>query len=609
MNPMNTGQLDQYKKLDLEKFKKTTTEIFSLLTELMNLYKEENDFFEIPSNITQYSHFYDLSAKILADFIENPIKSIKIQEEYLNNLTTVYFSMFNRMLGYPNLDASSFKEPTDDKRFSAPEWQECLYFDTLKKLYYLITKHSLKWLNSITTLDRKSRQQLHFYLKNILNFISPTNSFLMNPEVIHTTLKSGGENFLLGFRNYLEDLVLNKGRPNIRMTDLKAFKVGKNLAITPGKVVFQNDLMQLIQYLPTTEKVYQTPILFVPPWINKYYVLDLSCENSLVKWLVGQGFTVYMISWVNPDQSLAHKGFSDYMSEGPIQALDFISSTTRCPSVHMVGYCIGGTLLSCALAALAKQNDPRVASATFLMTLLNFSNPGELGVFIDKTQLHAINKIVEKKGYFDGRILDMAFNVLRPNNLIWPYFIDHYLLGKPSKPIDFLYWNSDPSNLPCKMNNFYLKNMYLHNNLRKPEKIKLKGIPINLNNIKAPAYFLASETDHITLWRAVYSGTHLLGGPVQFVLAASGHVMSVINPPTKNKYSYKIHKKLGLSKKLPIKPSDWLSSATECTGSWWGHWVNWLTQLDAQKVPARDPVQQGIRILEDAPGSYVLRRL
>ncbi len=606
---MNISQSQKIPEiLGSEEQKAIAAEITELFNKLIEIYKGDY-LYEFPPNILQYSHFYELYSKIILDFNENPLKTFKLQEAFLQDCCSLYFSTLNKLMGSHSEEDSVFESPSGDKRFANSEWKECLYFDTLKRIYYLVAKHSLRWLNSITTLDRKSRQQLHFYLKNFLNQNAPSNLFLTNPEVIQKTIETGGENFLIGLKNYLEDLVLNNGRPNVRMTDIKAFAVGKNLAITPGKVIFQNDIMQLIQYLPSTESVYKIPILFVPPWINKYYVLDLSPENSLVKWLVDQGFTVYMISWVNPGPELENKGFSDYMMEGPIAALKVITDTANCSSVHTVGYCIGGTLLSCALAYLATQGDTRVASSTFFMTLLNFSNPGELGVFIDENQINAIDKIMEKKGYFDGRILDMAFNVLRPNDLIWPYFINHYLLGNPAKPFELLYWNADPSNLPRRMNSFYLRSLYLHDSLKVPGKIKLKGVPIHLEAIKTPAFFLASETDHITLWRTVYSGTRLLGGPVQFVLAASGHVMGVINPPSKNKYSYRTSKKFGISKKLPTRSKEWLNSTKEHKGSWWPHWKDWLLNINAEQVSARDPVKQGIRILEDAPGSYVLKRL
>ncbi len=634
---------------------KIAKEIYNISKDLLHIYKTE-PLYHYPIDLLQYSHFCEIFYKMMLDIAEDPLRHIKIQQNFINEYSKFFFNTYNHFWGLSpqsskhsqssqsdklgKFNHDKFKsEPKGDRRFADPIWDKDPNYQTLKKVYYLITEHALRWLNSLSTIDKKTRQQLHFYVKNFLDFLCPTNFISTNPEVIQKILESGGENILNGLKNYLQDLVHNKGRLNISKTDLKAFKVGKNIAMTPGKVIYQNDLMQLIQYSPQTEEVYQTPILFIPPWINKYYVLDLSPENSLVKWLVAQGFTVYMISWVNPSERLSSKEFSDYMLEGPIQALDIITETARCPSVHMVGYCIGGTLMACTLAYMAKTLDNRAKTSTYFMSLLDFSNPGELGVFIDKAQLKMLDKIMCEKGYLDGRLLDMTFNILRPNDLIWPYFINNYLLGKTVKPFDLLYWNADSSNLPFRMYSYYLRNMYLHNRLRKPNKLILSGVPLDLGKINVPSLFLASETDHITLWRSVYAGTKLLGGPVEYILTGSGHVRGVINPPAQKKYSYFVnhhysqlmsdqvnrinHKNQQIhennihdgnhlnhnNKKLPHKVSDWKHSATEYAGSWWPYWVRWLTAADNVKVPARHPEKENIPIIEDAPGSYVLKRL
>ncbi len=583
-----------------------TSEIVKLLGKLIFIYQNKYSI-EFPGALLQYSHLYDLYTKILIDYSQHPQNNFDIIQNFLIDARAL-FSSLSMAIMQPKHTVNNFVVgPMDDKRFNNPAWQHNLYFSTLKQFYYLMAKYSLRWLKSLGFLDKKSRQQLHLYIKNGLNFMSPSNGLWTNPEVLRTTIASGGENLIKGFKNYLEDLVLNSGRPNVRMTDTKAFQVGKNIAITPGKVIYQNDLMQLIQYTATTKEVYEIPILFVPPWINKYYILDLSPDNSLVKWLVEQGFTVFMISWVNPGAELAHKEFSDYMKEGPLEAIDIILSKTQCPSIHTVGYCIGGTLLSCALAVLESRNEKKIASASFFMTLLNFSNPGELGIFIDKTQLDALDKIMKIKGYLNGRLLDMAFNVLRPNDLIWPYFINHYLLGEKTKPFDILYWNSDSSNLPYKMYSFYLRNMYLHNALYHPNKLVLDNIPIDLSQIKVPAFFLASETDHITLWRSVYRSTFALGGPKEFVLSGSGHVAGVINPPYKNKYHYKIRNRTHVNEKLPMKTKDWLKDSIEHKGSWWPYWKEWLKTISSKKI-AEVPLKND-PFLEDAPGSYVQKKI
>lgn len=597
-------------------------EIKKITQELICIYQTE-PIYQYPIDLLQYSHFCDVFYKMMMDITEDPIKNIKIQENFLHDYVSLCFSFYNKFFGIDgdsfakNKKALTITKPKDDRRFADPIWEEEPHYRFIKRSYYLITAHTLRWLSSLSTLDRKTRLQVHFYIKNFLDFLCPTNFIATNPTVLQKMIDTGGENLLNGMKSFLQDLAANKGRLNISKTDLRAFKVGKNLAITPGKVIFQNDLIQLIQYLPTTKEVYQTPILFIPPWINKYYILDLSPQNSIVRWLVEQGFTVYMISWVNPTEMHANKDFSDYMLEGPLQALDIITSTTKTPKVHMVGYCIGGTLLGSSLAYMAKKGDTRAQSATFFMSLLDFSNPGELGVFIDKAQLDMLDNIMSEKGYLDGRLLDMTFNLLRPNDLIWPYFINNYLLGNKVKPFDLLYWNADSSNQPQRMYSYYLRNMYLENKLRKPNKIKLGGEMIDLGEIKVPSVFLASKTDHITLWKSVYSGTKLLGGPVEFILTGSGHVRGVINPPELKKYSYFINKHHtasssngdGNGKKMPKKANEWLQQAQEQQGSWWPYWANWLKELDPQMVPARDPVQDNIPIIEDAPGSYVKKRL
>lgn len=584
----------------------TLQEIARLLRQLFDIYSTE--FPELlPNELLQLSHIFNIFYNVHTESTHSPEKLLAIQRDCAKDL----IKMFNNF----QLRVSTYKEHEDlfksfkfDKRFSNQIWYDNPYFELLKRLYYLVRKYSLRMIYALEEIDHKTRQQMHFYVINFLNLFAPTNYIWSNPEVIEATIESGGNNLLNGYKNYLEDLVLNHGKLNVRMTDVKDFKVGKNLAITKGKVIYQNDLIQLIQYEPTTANVYKIPILFTPPWINKYYVLDLSEKNSLVKWLVEQGFTVFMISWVNPDEKLANKSFADYMLEGPLQALDIIIKETKCEQVNMVGYCIGGTLLACALAYLEAKDDNRVKSATFFMSLVNFSNPGEIGVFLDKQQLDALEDVMQKKGYLNGRLLEMTFNQLRPNELIWPYFIQHYLLGKPSKPFDLLYWNSDSSNQPYNMYNFYLRNMYLHNNLRKPGGIVLNDVPIDLGKIKTPTFFLASETDHITLWKSIYSGIHLFNGPTEFVLSESGHVRAVVNPPDEEKkYGFKTNAKFNTAKEFNVKTVEWLEDAEHHEGSWWPYWVEWLKKQDHSQVIARQINPENV--IEDAPGSYVKKRI
>ncbi len=592
-------------------------EIAELLHQLFALYQNDPPN-EMPVDYLQFSHFFEIELKLAQDFEQNPMKIIKQQKAFFQKQSELILNTMRQLsciaehaepLANSSKDEAGFA-PEKDMRFKSEYWNLHPGFQYLKHCYYLTTEHTLNWLRSLETLDPKTSKQLHFYVKNFLDFLSPSNFLHLNPEVLQNLLQSGGESLLQGYRNFLKDLILNKGRVNITKTDFKAFQVGKNLAVTPGRIIYQNDMMQLIQYLPATQEVYRTPILFIPPWINKYYVLDLSPENSMVKWLVNQGFTVYMISWVNPGPELAHKHFEDYMLEGPLAALSVICRSAKVKAAHMVGYCIGGTLLASTLAYMQKKRDNRAASASFFMTLLDFTDPGELGVFIDEKQLASLDKAVDSKGYLDGKILDSTFNLLRPNDLIWPYFINNYLQGKSPRPFDLLYWNGDSSNLPKEMYKFYMRKMYLQNQLKIRGGITLCDVPIDLRSVTVPSFFLASESDHITLWKSVYASTQLLGGIERFVLSESGHVRGVINPPSKTKYNYFVNENCGEGTAFPKNPDEWLAGAESRKGSWWPYFAEWLA-IDAEKVPAeeRNPESCGLPILEDAPGSYVMRRI
>jgi len=448
-------------------------------------------------------------------------------------------------------------------------------------------------------LAPNTAQKVDFYARQFVDAMSPSNFAITNPEVLRRTAETGGENLIKGLNNLLADLERGKGNLSIKMTDLDAFKVGENIAVTPGKVVFQNDLMQLIQYAPTTEKVLKRPLLIVPPWINKYYILDLRPKNSFIRWAVGQGHTVFVVSWVNPDEKLAEKGFDDYMREGPIAALDAVGKATGEKDANVIGYCIGGTLLAATLSYMAQTGDDRVKTATFLTTMLDFEESGELGVFIDEEQLKSMEESMEKKGYLDGREMSTTFNMLRANDLIWSFVVNNYLLGQEPFPFDLLYWNSDSTRMPARMHSFYLRKMYQENRLIEPGGITLAGVPIDLGRVKVPSYFLSTREDHIAPWKSTYRGTQLLKGPKRFVLAASGHIAGVVNPPDSGKYSHWINTE------LPPEADAWLAGATELAGSWWGDWHRWVTGHGKAQVAARTPGEGGLPAIEDAPGSYV----
>jgi polyhydroxyalkanoate synthase len=383
------------------------------------------------------------------------------------------------------------------------------------------------------------------------------------------------------------------------MTDPDAFKVGENLATTPGKVIYQNELMQLIQYTPTTKQVYERPLLIVPPWINKFYILDMREKNSFIRWIVEQGHTVFVISWVNPDETLAKKTFDDYMREGPIEALDVVQKATKQKEINAVGYCLGGTLLASTLAYLAAKGDDRIVSATFLTTMIDFEESGELSVFIDEEQLSVLESKMNEKGYLEGHEMATTFNMLRANDLIWSFVVNNYLLGKEPFPFDLLYWNSDSTRMPAAMHSFYLRKMYQENKLVEPGGIVLDGVPIDARKIKIPAYILSTREDHIAPWKSTYTATQLFSGPVRFVLTASGHIAGVVNPPAANKYCFWTNGKTGKT------PDAWLQAATQTPGSWWEDWSKWVAKSGGKKIPARDPGCGVFDPVEDAPGSYV----
>lgn len=523
---------------------------------------------------------------------KNPESFIQHNIEYGQRFTALLNNTMMRFIG--EQDQPLYDYNNKDRRFKHPFWHQNLYFDFVRQ-YYLM---STEWTQQIThqlALEPKTQQILDFYTRQFTDAFCPTNFPLYNPEVINESLSTKWENISQGLDNFLEDLKSGDGLLNIKTTDRMAFSLGKNIASTKGKIVMQNDLMELICYQPK-EKVHQIPILIVPPWINKYYILDLSPENSLVKWLVDNNFQVFLISWINPDKNLAHKNFEDYANEGVIAASKYISDTLKTKQISAIGYCIGGTLLACALSVMKAKKIDYITSSTYLATLLDFTHAGELGLFINEETIAAIEKAMEFKGFFDGRYLSGGFSLLRANDLIWSFFVNNYLLGKRPLPFDLLYWNSDPTNLPAAMHSFYLRNMYLENNLTKPGKISMLDTKIDLSKITIPSFFLAAKDDHITPWRGVFNSMKLLGGEKEFCLSGSGHVAGIINPANQAKYSY-------LSKGNSESHDKWKLSAKETQGSWWPYWLKWQLQYSGELI--EEKTYDKINPLEEAPGNYV----
>ncbi len=490
-----------------------------------------------------------------------------------------------------------------DRRFFDESWNEHTVFDHIKQFYLLVSKYLQHSSTCNSHLDDKIQSQFEFYTKQWLDALSPANFAATNPMVLQETLEKKGVNLLEGARALIEDFARGKGQKLMtRMTDFESFEVGENIATTPGKVVYQNELMQLIQYAPTTRTVFETPLLIVPPWINKFYILDLRKENSFIQWALDQGHTVFVISWVNPDENYADTEFEDYMLKGILTAAEQIKKETGVSKVNTIGYCIGGTLMAATNAYLAKKRKRLINTTTYFTTMIDFDEPGDLGVFIDDMQLNKLDQDMAKDGYLDGSTMASVFNMLRANDLIWPFFINNYLLGKEPTAFDLLYWNSDSTRLPAKTHSYYLRNCYLKNLLKEPDALEFDGTPLDISKIKTPTYFISTREDHITPWKSTYGGARLLSGPVRFVLGGSGHIAGVINPPVKNKYGF------WTNGKLDDDPDKWLDNASYQEGSWWPDWQKWISKHSGKKVPARKP-GTNLKPLEDAPGSYVKHRI
>ena len=541
--------------------------------------------------------FMEMTTKLMAD----PAALLKAQIGFWQDTMTLWQNTTRRMMGIAAPQAADASGA--DRRFKDEAWKENEVFDFIKQSYLLSARYVQSTVSEVEGLDPKTAQKVDFYTRQFIDAMSPTNFVMTNPEVLRKTAETGGENLLKGLNNLLGDLERGKGQLKIKMTDTEAFSVGGNIGVSPGKVVFQNDLMQLIQYDPTTEKVLKRPLLIGPPWINKFYILDLRPRNSFVRWATSQGHTVFVISWVNPDEKLAEKNFEDYMHQGYLAALDAIEAATGEKEVNAIGYCLGGTLLASTLAYMAEKGDDRIKTATFFVTMMDFAEAGELGVFIDEEQLSALEEKMNKRGYLDGSEMSATFNMLRANDLIWSFVVNNYLLGNDPFPFDLLYWNADSTRMPAKMHSFYLRNMYQANLLKEPGGITLSGVPIDLGKVKTPAYFLSTREDHIAPWKSTYRGTQLLGGKQRFVLAASGHIAGVVNPPEGGKYNHWINEA------LPNDPDAWLAGATELAGSWWPDWHRWILAHGKAQIAARKPGDGKLTVLEDAPGSYVKVKL
>jgi poly[(R)-3-hydroxyalkanoate] polymerase subunit PhaC len=593
-----TNQPAAVRSFDVEAFSHNLARVIEEGGKALAAYIKPREEGNIKSELAEeVSEIVKTIGRVLEYWLADPERAVELQASLGRAYLELWANAIKRLSGEP---AEPVAQPDEkDKRFSDPEWSQNQFFDFLKQAYLLTVHWAQHLVTNAQGLDPHTRQKAEFYVRQIANAISPSNFVLTNPELLRETLSSNAENLVRGMHMLSEDIAAGKGNLRIRQSDPAMFDVGRNLALTPGKVVFQNDLIQLIQYEAATAEVLRTPLLIVPPWINKYYILDLTPEKSFIKWCVDRGVTVFAVSWVNPDAKLAKKNFEQYMREGVIAALDAVEQATGERKVNGVGYCVGGTLLAITLAYLASRKQERAVSATLFAAQVDFTYAGDLMVFVDEEQIKNLEDHMKEQGYLEASHMANAFNLLRSNDLIWPYVVNNYLRGKAPYPFDILYWNSDATRMPAANHSFYLRNCYLENRLTKG-KMEIAGATLDLHSVKVPIYNLATREDHIAPAKSVLYGSQYFGGPVKYVLAGSGHIAGVVNPPDKQKYQY-------WTDAVPsgADVETWMKSAKEYPGSWWPDWLEWLKGQNAETAPARKIGDGKLKPIEDAPGSYV----
>lgn len=547
------------------------------------------------SPASEFSAATETLTALVRKWLADPVKLSEAQAEFFRQFAALWNNVLTRML---NKNVPPLVAPAPgDSRFKDPEWDLNPFFDFCKQAYLLACKWAEDQLASTPGLDALERHRAEFYLKQLTSAYSPTNFPVTNPEVLRETLASNAENLLKGANLLAEDMKRSGDLMKISQTDANAFELGRNLATTNGKVVFQNELLQLIQYSPTTDKVRERPLIMIPPWINKYYILDLTASKSLIKYVVDQGFTVFIVSWVNPDERLADKTFEDYVLEGILEAVRAVQKETGLEKINVLGYCVGGTALATGLAYLAQRGEEPFQCCTLLTTQVDFSLAGDLLLFTDDMQLDSLEALMSERGFLDGSRMANVFNMMRPRDLIWPYVVNNYLLGKKPFPFDLLYWNQDSTRMAAANHKFYLREFYNENRLARGE-MTLGGIRLDLKKITLPIFSVATREDHIAPAPSVFRGIQMFGGPVEFVLAGSGHIAGVVNPPNKVKYQY------WTDGTAMSDIADWQASAVEHPGSWWPYWIEWLSQQSGGWVPARAPGST-LGVIEDAPGAYV----
>jgi len=540
-------------------------------------------------------------SKLTEYWLSDPKRALDAQTRLFAGYMQVWSNSIRKLGAEGGTDAEAVRPDKGDKRFQDPEWGRNAFFDFLKQAYLVTSRWAGDLVEHAEGLDEHTRHKAGFYVKQISHAISPSNFILTNPELFRETVSTNGENLVRGMKMLAEDIAAGKGDLKLRQADYSRFEIGKNIAVTPGKVVGRSDVAEIIQYAPATETVLKRPLLICPPWINKFYILDLNPEKSFIRWAVEQGHTVFVISWVNPDERHGAKGWEAYIREGIEYGLDTVEAATGEREVNAIGYCVGGTLLAAALALMAQEGDDRIRSATLFTTQVDFTYAGDLKVFVDEDQVAAIERSMNEKGYLDGTKMATAFNMLRSGDLIWPYVVNNYMRGKDPMPFDLLYWNADSTRMGAANHSYYLRNCYLENNLTQGHMV-LAGRTLSLADVKIPIYNLSAKEDHIAPAKSVFLGCRYFGGEVEYVLAGSGHIAGVVNHPAAKKYQF------WTGGKPEGEFGDWLARARETPGSWWPHWQAWIEAKDPSRVPARKPGEK-TRVFGDAPGSYVKVRV
>ena len=592
-----TTEAKQETKFDAEAFARNIARAMESGGRALSAYLRPRESGEVKDSPDEMTEVVKTLTTVAEYWLSDNERASDLQTKMAKGYLDLWGSAMRRLAGEEAMPAIA--PSPRDKRFADPEWKSNQFFDFVMQAYLLTTQWAQDLVRNADGLDPHTRKKAEFYINQITNALAPSNFVLTNPEVLRETLAQNGNNLVRGMTMLAEDIESGKGTLRIRQSDPANLVVGVNMATTPGKVIYQNELMQLIQYQPATENVLRTPLLIVPPWINKFYILDLRPEKSFIKWCVDQGVTVFVISWVNPDKNLGAKTWEDYMKEGPLAAMDVIERATGEMKVHTMGYCVGGTLLATTLAWLAEKRRQRVTSATFLAAQVDFTHAGDLLVFVDEGQISALERDMQESGVLEGSKMAMAFNMLRSNDLIWSYVVSNYLKGKPPSAFDLLHWNSDATRMPAANHSYYLRNCYLENRLSSGSMV-LDNTLLDLSKVKVPVYNLATREDHIAPADSVLYGSQFFGGPVKYVLSGSGHIAGVVNPPAAGKYQYWLNDNI-----KDVSLADWIKGAEEHRGSWWPNWREWLGAIDPEEVPARKPGSERLPPIEDAPGSYV----